>query len=380
MITSEDADALDTIQSLVEVFASQDASGLPQFHLFYLKHVEAETARTLITSILTGITGTSTTGMTIGSATSSGSGSGALGSLSQNRSSSSTSTAFTSLPHIVADKRLNALFVNGSADQIALVKQLLEVVDTESGPEEVLTFPRPQFIPVYHTKAETVANVLRQVYANRLESGPTNNRGQQDPRQMMGFPPGFAERFGGRGGDRGGDREGRSGQSAAGDLPKMTIGVDEESNAVIVSAQGPLLKEVESVVAELDRRAMNKPAENIAVVTLKRTNPQLVQEAIANVLGDSVEVTQSSAGTSSNSSSSSRGSCALQFEFEPLWHRRLYAAVDARSRGLWGWFWWFRWVRWRPWWRRSFLRSRFTLTRAAEQVKRCAAKGFDERS
>jgi hypothetical protein len=88
----------------------------------------------------------------------------------------------------------------------------------------------------------------------------------------------------------------------------MTIGVDEESNAVIVSAQGPLLKEVESVVAELDRRAMSKPAENIAVVTLKRTNPQLVQEAIANVLGDSVEVTQSSAGTSSSSSSNSRGS------------------------------------------------------------------------
>ena len=92
----------------------------------------------------------------------------------------------------------------------------------------------------------------------------------------------------------------------------MTIGVDEESNAVIVAAQGPLLKEVESVVEELDRRAMDKPAENIAVVTLKRTNPQLVREAIANVLGDAVEVTQSSAGTSSNSTSSnnrsSRGS------------------------------------------------------------------------
>jgi type II secretory pathway component GspD/PulD (secretin) len=310
MITSEDPDALDTIQSLVEVFASQEASGLPQFNLFYLKHVEAETARTLITSILTGVTGTSTSGMTVGSATSSGSpGSGALGSLSQNRPSSSTSTSFTTLPHIVADKRLNALFVNGTPEQVALVKQLLEVVDTESGPEEVLTFPRPQFIPVYHTKAETVATVLRQVYANRLETGPTNNRGQQDPRQMMGFPPGFAERFGGRGGGDRGDNRSSSGQSAAGDLPKMTIGVDEESNAVIVSAQGPLLKEVESVVAELDRRAMNKPAENIAVVTLKRTNPQLVREAIANVLGDSVEVTQSSGGvTNSNSSSSSRGS------------------------------------------------------------------------
>lgn len=88
----------------------------------------------------------------------------------------------------------------------------------------------------------------------------------------------------------------------------MTIGVDVESNAVIVSAQGPLLKEVESVVEELDRRTMDKPAENIAVVTLKRTNPDLVRQAIANVLGDNVEVTQSSAGSSSSTSSSSNRS------------------------------------------------------------------------
>jgi hypothetical protein len=205
----------------------------------------------------------------------------------------------------VADKRLNALFVNGTLEQITLIKQLLEVVDTESGPEEVLTFPRPKFIPVYHTSAETVAEVLREVYANRVETADQNNR-RQDSRDMRGFPPGFAERFG-RGGDRGGDdRRSRSNQQAtAGDLPKMTIGVDVESNAVIVSAQGPLLKEVESVVEELDRRALEKPPENIAVVTLKRTSPQLVQEAIANLLGDQVEVTQSSSGSSTSSSRSS---------------------------------------------------------------------------
>ena len=186
MITSDDPDALDTIQSLVEMFASQETSSQPQFHLFYLKHVEAETAKTLITSILTGVTGTDISSLTVGSATDSGGSSGrGGGSLSQGRpATSTTATTFSTLPHIVADKRLNALFVNGTLQQITLVKQLLEVVDSESGPEEILTFPRPKFIPVYHTKAETVANVLRQVYANRIETATQNNRGQQqDPRQ-----------------------------------------------------------------------------------------------------------------------------------------------------------------------------------------------------
>ena len=352
MITSDDPEALDTIQSLVQMFASQEAGTQPQFHLFYLKHVEAETARTLITSILTGVT-SSSAAATLGSAASSSGNSGrtgVIGSLMQGRPASTPTAAFSTMPHIVADKRLNALFVNGSPEQIALVKQLLEVVDTESGPEEVLTFPRPKFIPVLHMKAETVADVLRQVYANRVESGTNNNNRNQDDQRGRGFPPGFAERFGMMqpGGD--GNRQGRTAQQAAGDQPKMTIGVDVESNAVIVSAQGPLLKEVESVVAELDRRALNKPAENIAVVTLKRTNPQLLRETIANLLGDTVEVTQSSAGTANSQSShepQSIGQCT----------RRRWAVSRFRR------FWWlrrtgrFRWRlpgSWRLWWRRRF--------------------------
>ena len=46
----------------------------------------------------------------------------------------------------------------------------------------------------------------------------------------------------------------------------MTLGVDTGSNSIVVSAPGPLVKEVEAVVAELDRRAMSDPGEDIAVV------------------------------------------------------------------------------------------------------------------
>ncbi len=88
----------------------------------------------------------------------------------------------------------------------------------------------------------------------------------------------------------------------------MSIGVDAESNSIVVAAPGPLLKEVESVVQELDRRASEKPPESIAVVNLKRTDPYLVQQTLAGVLGDMVESSTPSNSSSRGSSGSRRGS------------------------------------------------------------------------
>ncbi len=290
MISSKDTEALNAIQSLVEAFSSSAAAAGPRFNLFYLKHIEAETASTLITSILTGITPSLTATATTGTS---------VNSVLQQQTTALAAT----LPHIVADKRLNALFVHGAPEHVGIGKQLLQVIDIESGPEEVLTFPRPQFIPVLYTDAEAVAKVLREVYANRIVTGQENRRREGESREQRGGFPGGGF-FGRRGG--GDDRRGGGGnsqQAATGDQPKMSIGVDTESNSIVVSAPGPLLKEVETVVRELDRRAAEKPPESIAVVNLKRTDPYIVQQTLVGVLGDLVETS-----TSSSSSESNRGS------------------------------------------------------------------------
>jgi type II secretory pathway component GspD/PulD (secretin) len=295
MISSDDLAALDAIESLIESLG-QTGSDRLRFHLAYLKHVEAEAARTLLTSILTGVG--DATPATLLTASTNASASGVIGSLlQQGRLSSSSSTI--GVPHIVADNRLNALFVHGTSSQIDAVKQLLDVIDAESGPEEVLTFPKPKFIPVYYTTAESVAAVVRQVYANRIE-GAQNNMGNDQQRRgrdddFRGFGRGFFG--GGRGGD--GDRRSRGqNQQPANDLPKMSLGVDVESNSLVVSAPGPLLKEVEAVVAELDRRAAEKPPETISIVTLRRTTPESVRQALA-VLGDKVQTGDLSQPTTS---------------------------------------------------------------------------------
>ena len=291
MISSEDTEALNAIQSLVEAFAASGPTAGPRFNLFYLRHIEAETASTLVTSILTGVMTPTTTASTTTGAS--------VGSVLQQQTSSLAAT----LPHMVADKRLNALFVHGDPTQVAMVKQLLRVIDIESGPEEVLTFPKPQFIPVMNTDAEAVAKVLREVYANRIETGESNNRRNDESREQRGG--GFRGFFGGRGG--GNDRGNQNTQQTAGDLPKMTIGVDTESNSIVVSAPGPLLKEVVAVVRELDQRASEKPPESIAVVNLKRTDPYIVQQTLVGVLGDLVETSNSSSSSSGRASSNGSG-------------------------------------------------------------------------
>lgn len=278
IIRSDDPAALASLESLVQMYAGQAETG-PKFHLFYLKHVDAETASQMLTSLLSG--GASST---LGPSAATGGTLGRAGGLSSGQALAPAA------PKIVADKRLNALYVQGTPSDIRLITSLLETIDIESGPEEVLTFPMPRFIPVYYTSAEEVADTLRDLYANRIETGEDNNRGGRNNRGG-GFG-GRGGRFGGRfGGD---DNQVR--QEAAGDLPKMTIAVDVGSNSVVVAAQGTLLNEVEGVIHQIDDLARLTPAPTVGVVSLRGGSAPAVKDALVNVLGDSAESSQRSAG------------------------------------------------------------------------------------
>jgi hypothetical protein len=160
----------------------------------------------------------------------------------------------------------------------------------------------PRFIPVYYTSAEDVAATLRDLYVNRLDTGPNNNnnnnnRGGGRDNRGGGFG-GFGGDFGGRGGfrGRGGDEENNQvRQEAAGALPKMTIAVDAGSNSVVVAAQGPLLNEVEGVIRQIDDLARSTPPPTVGVVSLRSTNAASVKDALVNVLGDAAQSSQTSA-------------------------------------------------------------------------------------
>ena len=97
----------------------------------------------------------------------------------------------------------------------------------------------------------------------------------------------------------------------------MTIGVDPESNSLIVSSPDYLFKEVQALVSELDRAA-SKSDETVRVVTLKKASTDLVQRSLVSVLGANATVNTTSGTTTSTSSSSrSTGSSSNRSSNQP---------------------------------------------------------------
>ena len=83
----------------------------------------------------------------------------------------------------------------------------------------------------------------------------------------------------------------------------MSIGVDARTNSLVVAAPDSLFQEVKELVEELDQAAVDS-AQTLQVISLERTSPQAVRQALAAMVGNSV---QFGSGSSTSSSSTSGG-------------------------------------------------------------------------
>ena len=162
--------------------------------------------------------------------------------------------------------RLNALIVRAKPADLDTVEQLLRVLDQRVGPEDVEADLRPRLIPVFNTQASEIATVVQQIYSDRMATGGPAVMSPQDMLKMI------------RGNGANLDQQSQ----------KMSIGIDERSNSLVVRAPDPLFEEVKALVAELDQDDLTSP-EITRVVSLKHTNSSAVQRALVSVLGDQAQ-------------------------------------------------------------------------------------------
>lgn len=286
VIASQDRQALDEFEALLRSLMEQSqASGEPT--IFWLKYAKADVAAEILKQILGGTS--SSGGSLVGDVAQNVLGSvggGILGSLL----GGGDSIGLSGPASIVPDVRLNALIVQAAPADLTLIEQLLPIIDRDSSPEDVQTGGKPRLIPVIYMPADEMANIVRTVYADRI-AGADSRGGQRMP-----SPEDFVRAL------RGGGRDGRSGQSA-GEVQKMTIGVDTRSNSLVVAAPDALFKQVEELVAQLDDETIVTD-EDFQVINVKGVNPQLLQKTLSSMLGSSARI----GGTTSSSSSSSRSS------------------------------------------------------------------------
>ncbi len=301
IIASEDTEALDAFESLMQSVSQQSAlpSALPT--IFWLKYAKADVAAELLNSILGGAESSLDS---LGSSISGGLGGGMLGGLmgmmggSTSTSSSSTSVlTATGSVSIIPDARLNALIVQAGSADLQFIEMLLDKIDQQESPEDIETLARPALIPVIYQDAADVEKVVKSVFADKMGGGGSGGGGGGDGgrQQPQPSPQDFiaALRGGGGGGGRGGGNDAPKSEPA-----KIIVAVDARSNSLVVTATPQDFIKVRELVEALDQQGMDSE-ESVEVVTLGGgLKTDVVQKALESVLG---KVTKSTSPSSNSS-------------------------------------------------------------------------------
>ncbi|WP_442481751.1 secretin N-terminal domain-containing protein [Aeoliella sp. SH292] len=280
LIASDDLEALDAFERLLEASTTATTSGR-EYAVFYLKHAKAATAAAILGEVFgaSGGTGGDSLMGGIADAALGDIGGGLMGDL-LGLGGSGAATGFSAAGvDIVTDARLNMLIVYARPDDIDQVFRLLQVIDQRIGPTDIEAGGLPRMIQVNNTSAATVADVVKSLYADRIEGGAGGQPSPEDFMKML--------RQGGPGGDN----------AAAQEPAKMSVTVDTRSNSLVVRAPDELFNQVKALVAQLDTEQLDS-AQSTQIVSLKYSNTNAIKEALGNILGEQAvtTTTQQNAG------------------------------------------------------------------------------------
>ncbi len=285
------------VREVMGVSANSDSTLVQPSTIYYLRYAKVDEAAALLKEILQASSGAA--GM-LGGFDPLGDMLGPLGALipgggGGGGGGGDTSSAIVAGSlNIVPDPRLNRLWVSGLPEEVALVGEILTLIDKPKGPSPVETLGKARSISIRYTTADRVAKIVKEALADRITQaagGQGGGQGQPSPQDILRALQGGRGGRGGRGGGGGGD------SSSPTEPPKMTIAVDDISNSVIVVAPDALFEEVQTLVASIDQPTADS---NVAFAVMPIAN-QNIANAMAAMFGQ----TASGASTSAPQGASS---------------------------------------------------------------------------
>jgi type II secretory pathway component GspD/PulD (secretin) len=183
---------------------------------------------------------------------------------------------------ITYDEPSNSVLVsNASPSQLAEIEQLIETFD-KPAPKDSMEIRDTAAVKIQYSRASVIAAAVKEVYRDLLSSrdkefdrnGDQRERGRQSERVTV-------INYGGSSGDD--DSDGRSGIKA-GFEGALSIGADDVSNVIIVSAQRGIFKDVVQMIKELDDES--KPQTTIRVHRVNGgVTAQALEQALDNAVG-----------------------------------------------------------------------------------------------
>ncbi len=305
IVASQDLEALDEFEALLKTLTDRQFAGGHEYTVFYLKYARADIAAALLEAIFGGGGGASSSGGggnllgDLAGAAFGDVGGGLLGGLLGGGGGGSTGGGTTAKVsgglEIIPDVRLNALIVQASPSNLDTIEELLKVIDQQSSPLDINVVGKARMIVIHNTNAESVASVVRQVYADKMAPNPNQQR-QPTPDEFFAALRGGAG-GGGRGGRGGGGQAaaGGRGGNQANNEQKVTIGVDTRSNSIVVSAPDGIYNDIEALVKQLDQ-VSTTGTQKIEIVKLVHANTATVQKAVAAMVGETVQTSRISLG------------------------------------------------------------------------------------
>ncbi len=297
LLQSADTNALDQFeQHLQTIIGGRSDLGASPPIVFYLKYTKPDAALRMLAELLDGgeaaregEAGTLVNGAIGGSGS-------YLGSILTSREG--TTTMIAGSITVVADNRLNRLIAQGTTSDIDRIESYLKIIDKDRGLTAVQTYGTTQVIELQYTRAEEVAETVRQSFAGRIVSSSPKG----------GAAPGGGEqREAGKERDKSDDRsDKKSGGKAPANPaaertePQITLAVHSPSNSLIITAPDDLLREVESLVKTIDLGSEQ------VVEVVSSSNTPLIESVLDPARRGSTAPRRSAAGGNSSGSSATR--------------------------------------------------------------------------
>jgi type II secretory pathway component GspD/PulD (secretin) len=173
---------------------------------------------------------------------------------------------------IISDSDSNSILVQGGdAAQIRKIEELIKIYD-RAQPIDAKSARKAETVQLHYSKAKVVAETVKDVYRDLLSSNDKALTGNQDQRRERFIRFSF-------------DDEGGGSQKQPNYKGLLSIGTDELSNTLILSAPAYLLEDVVKMVNDLDEAA--KPvAEKVSVVKVGAgVNAEKIEEAVNRLYG-----------------------------------------------------------------------------------------------
>ncbi len=189
---------------------------------------------------------------------------------------------------IISDDDSRTILVQGGTpQQLATIADLIEIYDqpTSGDPQSVR---KTEIFRIQYSKADQIAETLKQVYRDLLSANDpslqSNNQQQKQSTERV-----YSYRFGNSDNNESKTKEQQQPLKFKG---LLSVGVDEISNSVVVSAGEELLAEIRQTVKALDDAA--HPHINVQVLQVQNLDTGLLKERMDKTFSPTVRSSKTS--------------------------------------------------------------------------------------